>query len=223
MAFFLKDKVGWEAAPAAQFDSGSSSDQQDSGAYRSKRFVLREDMPDGLGQLAGDIDPGNLGATPATQAFLVPLVAVSIVRMAGGVGGCLHESPAQVLGPVLGQRSAEVMVSRLAHERAQAGVASELLRAREAANVADLARDRVGEKRSHAGDSQQQWDVGVVSAETGQLSPALINPLVESSTMARLVASVVAQGSGSSRPARSARPPTPNRSVTGTVWPKVIR
>src|SRR5665811_2001538 len=53
MAFSVrKDKVGWEAAPAAQFDTGASSDQQDSGAYRSKRFVLREDMPDGLGQLA---------------------------------------------------------------------------------------------------------------------------------------------------------------------------
>src|SRR5450759_5533707 len=163
MAFFLKDKVGWEAAPAAQFDSGSSSDQQDSGAYRSKRFVLREDMPDGLGQLAGDVDPGNLGATLATQAFLVPLVAVSIVRMAGGVGGCFDKRPAQVLGPVLGQRPAEVAVARLAHDRAQARIASELLRDREAGNVADLARDRVGEKRTHTGNSQQQRDVGVVS------------------------------------------------------------
>src|SRR5665811_1930517 len=119
MAFSVrKDKVVWEAAPAAQFDSGSSSDQQDSGACRSKRFVLREDMPDGLGQLAGDVDPGNLGATLATQAFLVPLVAVSIVRMAGGVGGCLHQGPAQVLRSVLCQRSAEVAVTRLAHDRA---------------------------------------------------------------------------------------------------------
>src|SRR5664280_2406579 len=179
MAFFLKDKVGWEAAPVAQFDSGSSSDQQDSGAYRSKRFVLREDMPDGLGQLAGDVDPGNLGATPATQAFLVPLVAVSIVRMAGGVGGCLHQGPAQVLRSVLCQRSAEVAVTRLAHDRAKARIASELLRAREAANVADLARDRVGEKRAHAWNGQQQRDVGVISAEPGQLSPALIDALVQ--------------------------------------------
>src|SRR5664280_2678210 len=179
MAFFLKDKVGWEAAPVAQFDSGSSSDQQDSGAYRSKWFVLREDMPDGLGQLAGDVDPGNLGATPAAEAFLVPLVAVSIVRMAGGVSSCLHQGPAQVLRSVLGQRSAEVAVTRLAHDRAKARIAGELLRAREAGNVADLARDRVGEKRSHAGDSQQQRDVGVVSAEPGQLSPALIDALVQ--------------------------------------------
>ena len=68
MAFSVrKDKVGWEAAPAAQFDTGSSSDQQDSGAYRSKRFVLREDMPDGLGQLAGDVDPGSMKAAPRSS------------------------------------------------------------------------------------------------------------------------------------------------------------
>ena len=95
MAFSVrKDKVGWEAAPAAQFDTGSSSDQQDSGAYRSKRFVLGEDMPDGLGQLAGDVDPGNLGATLAAEAALVALVAIPIVRITSGVGGSLHQGPA---------------------------------------------------------------------------------------------------------------------------------
>ena len=48
--------------------------------------------------------------------------------------------------------------------------ASELLRAREAANVAYLARDRVGEKRAHAGYHQKQWDVGVVGTKTGELT-----------------------------------------------------
>jgi len=37
-----------------------------------KRFVLREDVPDGLGQLARPmLDPGDLGATLASEAFLV--------------------------------------------------------------------------------------------------------------------------------------------------------
>jgi len=40
MAFCLKDKVAWEAAPAAQFDAGSSCDQGDSGAFRGEGFVL---------------------------------------------------------------------------------------------------------------------------------------------------------------------------------------
>src|ERR1019366_9292830 len=147
MAFYLKDKVGWEAAPAAQFDKGSSSDQQDSGACRGERFVLREDMPDGLDQLAGDVDPGNLGATLATQAFLVPLVALPIADIASGVSSGFDERPAQVLGPVLGQRPSEVAVAGLTHEWAQPGVSGQLLGAREPSDVADLLRDRVGEHR----------------------------------------------------------------------------
>src|SRR5450759_635958 len=135
MAFYLKDKVGWEAAPAAQFDKGSSSDQQDSGACRGERFVLREDMPDGLDQLAGDVDPGNLGATLATQAFLVPLVALPIADIASGVSSGFDERPAQVLGPVLGQRPSDIAVARLAHDRAQPGVSGQLLGAREPSDV----------------------------------------------------------------------------------------
>ena len=62
MAFCEKDKVWWEAAPAAQFHSGSSSDQKHSGACRGEGFVLGQDVPDGLGELAGKIDAGDLGA-----------------------------------------------------------------------------------------------------------------------------------------------------------------
>src|SRR5450759_489487 len=142
MAFYLKDKVGWEAAPAAQFDKGSSSDQQDSGACRGERFVLREDMPDGLDQLAGDVDPGNLGATLATQAFLVPLVALPIAGIASGVSSGFDERPAEVLGPGLGQRPSEVALARLTHEWAQPVVSGQLLAAREPSDVADLWRNR---------------------------------------------------------------------------------
>ena len=74
-------------------------------------------MPDGLGQLAGDVDPGNLGATLATEAFLVPLVAIAVARIAGGVGGSFDERPAQVLSGRSWPRSAEVVVARLADER----------------------------------------------------------------------------------------------------------
>src|SRR5271157_5332884 len=180
MAFSVrKDKVGWEAVPAAQFDRGSSSDQRHSGACRGKGFVLSQDMPDGFGELAGNVDPGNFGAALATQAFLVPLVAIPIVDITGGVGGSLHQGPAQVLRPVLGQRSAEVAVARLAHDRAEARIASELLRTREAADIADLGRDCVGEKRADAGHGQQQRDVGVVGTETGELTSAIVDALVE--------------------------------------------
>ena len=90
----MKDKVAWEAAPAAQFDTGSSSDQQDSGAYRGKRFVLREDMPDGFGELAGNVDPGNFGATLTAKPVLVSLVAVSIADVTSGMSSSFDERPA---------------------------------------------------------------------------------------------------------------------------------
>ena len=46
---------------------GSSSDQTHGGACRSEGFLLGEDVPDGLGQLAGDVDASDLGATLATE------------------------------------------------------------------------------------------------------------------------------------------------------------
>jgi hypothetical protein len=67
MAFCEKDKVWWEAAPAAQFHSGSSSDQKHSGACRGEEFVLGQDVPDGFGELAGDVDPGDLRAALPAQ------------------------------------------------------------------------------------------------------------------------------------------------------------
>src|SRR5450759_5596630 len=87
MAFCEKDKVRWEAAPAAHFHSGSSSDQKHRGACRGKRFILGEDVPDGFGELASDVDPGDLRATLTAQAPLGPLVAVAIVGIPGSVGG----------------------------------------------------------------------------------------------------------------------------------------
>ena len=109
MAFSLgKDSVRWEAAPAAQFDKGSSRDQGDSGASRGERFVLGQDVPDGFGQLACNIHPRDLRATLAAEPALVALVAVSIADISSGVGGSFYERPAQILGTVLGQRSASV-------------------------------------------------------------------------------------------------------------------
>src|ERR1035437_5402108 len=127
MAFCEKDKVTWEAAPAAQFHRGSSSDQKLRGACRGKRFILREDVPDGFGELPSDADAAHLRATLATQAPLGPLVPRAIVGIPGGVGGGLNERPAQVLRAVLGERPADVTVARLTDDWAQPGVPRELL------------------------------------------------------------------------------------------------
>ena len=71
-------------------------------------MVSGEHVPDRLGQLAGDVDAGDLGAALLAQAGLGALVAVAIDRVARGVGGGLDQRPAQKLRPVLGQRAAEV-------------------------------------------------------------------------------------------------------------------
>jgi hypothetical protein len=64
--------------------SGSSSDQTHSGACRSKGFVLGEDVPDGFGELARDVDPGDLRTALATVATLVPDEVSDRHRMAEG-------------------------------------------------------------------------------------------------------------------------------------------
>ena len=138
MALCERDKVSWEAAPAAQFHRGSSSDQTDRGACRMEGFVLREDVPDRLGQLASEVDPGDLGAALAPEALLRALVSLHVANIASGVGGGFDECPAQVLGAVLRERAAPVLRSRLADQRAQAGVPGQLLGRREPGDVADL-------------------------------------------------------------------------------------
>ena len=74
-------------------------------------FVLREDVPDGLGQLTGEVDPGDLGAALAPEALLGPLVSLQVARISCSVGGGFDEGPAQVLGAVLRQRAAAVLRS----------------------------------------------------------------------------------------------------------------
>src|ERR1017187_1052831 len=145
MAFCEKDKVTWEAAPAAHFHSGSSSDQKHRGACRGKRFILGEDVPDRFGELAGEVDPGDLRAALPAEASLHPLVSFAIAGVAGRVGGRFDQRPAEVLRPVLRQWPTDIAVARLSNQRAQPGVSGQLLRAREPADVADLRGDRVGE------------------------------------------------------------------------------
>jgi hypothetical protein len=67
----------------------------------------------------------------------------------------------------------------LVDARAEAVVTGELARGSEAADVADLGRDRVREHPADPGHGQQQWDVLVVDAESAQLALALADLAVE--------------------------------------------
>ena len=97
----------------AQFNKGSSSDQQHSGACRCEGFVLGEHVPDGLGELAGDVDAGDLRTPLATETFLVAFVALLVVAVASRMGGGLDECPAQVLRSVLREGTTDVAVISL--------------------------------------------------------------------------------------------------------------
>jgi hypothetical protein len=50
------------------------------GPAGSERLTLGEHVPDGSGQFAGDVDASDLGPALATEALLVPLVAVLVDR-----------------------------------------------------------------------------------------------------------------------------------------------
>jgi hypothetical protein len=129
------------AAPVAQFLTGPSCGQGVGGACRSKRLTGGEHVPDRLGLAACDLDRGDLaaaflavvGAHPRDDRLVVGVAA-------GGVGG-FDQRPAQVVGSVLAQRAAAVAFTRLLDSRAEAGVADELARAREAPDVADFGGD----------------------------------------------------------------------------------
>ncbi|HEY5275681.1 MAG TPA: hypothetical protein VIK38_03945, partial [Coriobacteriia bacterium] len=54
---------------------------------RMEGFVLREDVPDRLGQLASEVDPGDLGAALAPEALLRALVSLQVARVSCSVGG----------------------------------------------------------------------------------------------------------------------------------------
>src|SRR5439155_4618366 len=132
-----RTRSGWRLLRRSNSIRGSSGDQVDRGTCRGEWFVLGEDVPDRLGELAGEIDPGDLGAALTPEALLRALVALPIVGVAGGMGRRFDQRPAQVLRAVLGQRAADVAIARLADERAEPGISGELLGAGETADVTD--------------------------------------------------------------------------------------
>ena len=118
----------WGFAPVAQFRGGPSSGQNLLGACRSKGLVAAEHVTDRLGELAANLDRGDLppalAAVPSRLAGERRLVARMAQR---GVRG-LNQSPAQVVGTVFAQRAAPVALTRLVDLGAEARVADELCR-----------------------------------------------------------------------------------------------
>ena len=104
------------------------------------------------------------------EALLVALVALGVGGVAEGVHRGLEHRPAQVLGALLGQRAAAVLLAGLVHARAQPGVAAQLLGDGEAGDVADLGGDRERQHPADPGHGQQQRHVWVIGARGAQLA-----------------------------------------------------
>src|SRR5215211_8682948 len=91
------------------------------GPCRAERGLGGEHVPDGLGELAGDLDAGDLGAALAAEPGLGRLVMVAVAGVTGGMGGGLQQRPPQVAGAVLAQRPAMVTGAGLVDPGAQPG------------------------------------------------------------------------------------------------------
>ena len=72
-----------------------------------------EHVQDRFGESAGEVDLGDLGAALLADAGFRLLVAVAVDACGAGVGGGLDERPAQKLGPLFGERAAQVAFARL--------------------------------------------------------------------------------------------------------------
>ena len=95
------------------------------------------------------------------------------------MGGGLNQGPAEVARSLFGERAAQVALARLVDARAEAGVAGQLARCREAADVAELGGDRVGEHPADPGHGAEQWHVAMLGPEATQLALAVIDLAVE--------------------------------------------
>jgi hypothetical protein len=73
--------------------------------------VAGEHVPDRLGEAAGEIDLGDLGAPLFAEAGFRSLVAVAVEGVLGGVRRRFDQRPAQVAGSVFGERATTVGVA----------------------------------------------------------------------------------------------------------------
>src|SRR6266545_543891 len=125
------------------------------------------------------VDRSDLRPPLLAELGALALEERAVERMAVGRVRGLDERPAQVVGPVLAQGAAPVALAGLVDPGAEAGVADELARAREAGDVAYLGGDREGEHPADPWAAEQQRDVAVLGAELAQFTLAGTDLLVE--------------------------------------------
>src|SRR2546428_10216763 len=78
-----EDQAKLERSLAGACPKGRSGRQTKSGASRSELLVAGEHVPDRVGEPAGDVDLGDLGAALLAEP---PLVSLGALGVAGGLG-----------------------------------------------------------------------------------------------------------------------------------------
>src|SRR3954464_7818363 len=101
------------ASPVAHLSKGRLCGQSGRGACRSEGLVAGEHVPDRLGQLAREVDLGDLGSALAAEAARGALGAVLVGRVRAGVQRRLEQRPTQIARAVLADWAAAVGVARL--------------------------------------------------------------------------------------------------------------
>ena len=74
-------RLDGNVASVAQLGEGRLCGQREGGAFRSEGLVAGEHVPDRLGEGAGELDLGDLGAALTADALLGLLVALAIERV----------------------------------------------------------------------------------------------------------------------------------------------
>src|ERR687892_1474784 len=92
-----------DASLAGACPKGRSGRQTKSGASGSELLVAGEHVPDRVGEPAGDVDLGDLGAALLAEPALVALVALGVGGVLERVHRRFEHRPAEVGGTVLGQ------------------------------------------------------------------------------------------------------------------------
>src|ERR687891_1303018 len=103
-----EDQAKSDASLAGASPKGRSGRQTKPGASGSELLVAGKHVPDRVGQAAGDVDLGDLGAALLAEPALRALVALPVGGVAERVHRRLEQRPAQVGGAVFGQRSTTI-------------------------------------------------------------------------------------------------------------------
>src|SRR2546430_7735195 len=73
-----EDQAKLDASLSGASPKGRSGRQTKSGASRSELLFARKHVPDRVGEPAGDVDLGDLGAALLSESLLVPLIALGV-------------------------------------------------------------------------------------------------------------------------------------------------